>query len=59
MAIIGAHQMRLRSAAHSSYVLNSLYWHGRILALAFSVAISTAEKPNRPVMRPKGISGAI
>jgi hypothetical protein len=32
MAVIGAHEMRLRSTAHPSYVLDSLYRHGGILA---------------------------
>jgi hypothetical protein len=32
MAIIGAHQVRLRSSAHSSYVLDSFNRHGGILA---------------------------
>jgi hypothetical protein len=32
VAILGAHQMRLRSAAHSSYVLDSFHRHGGILA---------------------------
>jgi hypothetical protein len=34
MAIIRAHQVRLRSTAHPSYVLDSLYRHGGILALS-------------------------
>jgi hypothetical protein len=32
MAIIRAHEMRLRSTAHSSYMLDSFYRHGGILA---------------------------
>jgi hypothetical protein len=32
MAVIRAHQVRLRSSAHSSYVLDSLYRHSGILA---------------------------
>jgi hypothetical protein len=34
MAVIGAHQMRLRSSAHPSYVLDGFDWHGGILALS-------------------------
>jgi hypothetical protein len=33
MTIIGAHHVRLRSTAHSSYMLHSFYRHGGILAL--------------------------
>jgi hypothetical protein len=32
VAVVGAHQVRLRSAAHPSHVLDSLHWHGAILA---------------------------
>jgi hypothetical protein len=32
MAIIGAHQMRLRSSAHPSHVLDGFHRHGGILA---------------------------
>jgi hypothetical protein len=32
MAVIGAHKVRLRSTAHSSYMLDSFYRHGGILA---------------------------
>jgi hypothetical protein len=47
VSIIGAHQMSLRSAAHSSHVLDSLYGHGGILAFsnqhsAFSIQPLTA-----------------
>jgi hypothetical protein len=34
MAIVGAHEMRLRSTAHSSYVLDSFHRHGGILAFS-------------------------
>jgi hypothetical protein len=34
MAVIGAHQMRLRSSAHSSHVLDGFHRHGGILALS-------------------------
>jgi hypothetical protein len=34
MAIIGAHQMRLRSSAHPSHVLDGFHRHGGILAFS-------------------------
>ena len=34
VSIISAHQMRLRSTAHPSYVLDSSYRHGGILAFS-------------------------
>jgi hypothetical protein len=34
MAVIGAHEVRLRSSAHPSHVLDRFYRHGGILALS-------------------------
>jgi hypothetical protein len=34
MAVIGAHQVRLRSTAHPPYVLDSFHRHGGILAFS-------------------------
>jgi hypothetical protein len=34
VAVVGAHQVRLRSAAHPSHVLDRFHWHGGILALS-------------------------
>jgi hypothetical protein len=34
MAVVGAHEMRLRSTAHPSHVLDSFYRHGGILAFS-------------------------
>src|SRR5579864_596895 len=35
MAVISAHEMRLRSTAHPSYVLDSFYGHGAKIVLGF------------------------
>jgi hypothetical protein len=39
MAVIGAHQVRLRSSAHPPYVLDSFYRHGGILAFSIQRSI--------------------
>ena len=42
VSVIGAHQVRLRSSAHSSYVLHSFYWHGGILAFSVQQSVQAA-----------------
>jgi hypothetical protein len=34
VAVVSAHQVRLRSTAHPSHVLDRLHWHGAILAFS-------------------------
>jgi hypothetical protein len=51
MAIVGAHQMRLRSTAHSSYVLDSFHRHGGILAFRSQPSAFSRQHSFKPIYR--------
>jgi hypothetical protein len=51
MAVVGAHQMRLRSTAHSSYVLDSFHRHGGILAFRSQPSAFSRQHSFKPIYR--------
>jgi hypothetical protein len=62
MAVIGAHQVRLRSSAHPSYVLDSFHRHGAKIVLGFQYhqawAFSTKARKIFETQR-KGVNGGV
>jgi hypothetical protein len=62
MAVVGAHQVRLRSTAHPPYVLDSFHRHGAKIVLGFQYhqpwAFSTKARKILETQR-KGVNGGV